>query len=87
MEVDAISDGEDVLIPGVMELLERAGIHSGDSISVYPTSIIEDKYIEKIVEYTKRIAKELNVIGLFNIQFIDSHCRRSQSRCEYDCFC
>ena len=70
MEVDAISDGENVLIPGVMELLERAGIHSGDSISVYPTSVIEDKYIDKIVEYTKRIAKELNIIGLFNIQFI-----------------
>lgn len=70
MEVDAISDGEDVLIPGVMELLERAGIHSGDSISVYPTSIIEQKYIDKIVDYTKRIAKELNIIGLFNIQFI-----------------
>ncbi len=72
MEVDAISDGENVLIPGVMELLERAGIHSGDSISVYPTSIIEQKYIDKIVEYTKLIAKELNVKGLFNIQFIIS---------------
>ena len=72
MEVDAISDGEDVLIPGVMELLERAGIHSGDSISVYPTSIIEQKYIDKIVEYTKLIAKELNIKGLFNIQFIIS---------------
>ena len=70
MEVDAISDGEDVLIPGVMELLERAGIHSGDSISVYPTSIIEQKYMDKMVDYTKRIAKELNIIGLFNIQFI-----------------
>lgn len=70
MEVDAISDGEDILIPGVMELLERAGIHSGDSISVYPTSIIEEKYIQKIVDYTKRIAKELNILGLFNIQFI-----------------
>lgn len=70
MEVDAISDGEDVLIPGVMELLERAGIHSGDSISVYPTSIIDEKYIEKIIDYTKRIAKELNILGLFNIQFI-----------------
>ena len=70
MEVDAISDGEDVLIPGVMELLERAGIHSGDSISVYPTSIIEEKYIEKMIDYTKRIAKELNILGLFNIQFI-----------------
>lgn len=70
MEVDAISDGEDVLIPGVMELLERAGIHSGDSISVYPTSIIEQKYIDIIIDYTKRIAKELHIIGLFNIQFI-----------------
>ena len=70
MEVDAISDGEDILIPGVMELLERAGVHSGDSISVYPTSIIEEKYINKIVDYTKRIAKELNIKGLFNIQFI-----------------
>ena len=70
MEVDAISDGEDVLIPGVMELLERAGIHSGDSISVYPTSIVEQKYIDIIVDYTKRIAKELHIIGLFNIQFI-----------------
>lgn len=70
MEVDAISDGEDVLIPGVMELLERAGIHSGDSISVYPTSVVEQKYIDTIIDYTKRIAKELNVIGLFNIQFI-----------------
>ena len=70
MEVDAISDGKDVLIPGIMELLERAGIHSGDSISVYPTNIIEQKYIDKMVEYTKRIAKELHIIGLFNIQFI-----------------
>ena len=70
MEVDAISDGENVLIPGVMELLERAGIHSGDSISVYPTSIIEQKYIDKIIDYTKRIAKELHIIGLLNIQFI-----------------
>ena len=70
MEVDAISDGEDVLIPGVMELLERAGIHSGDSISVYPTSVVKQKYIDIIIDYTKRIAKELNIIGLFNIQFI-----------------
>ncbi len=70
MEVDAISDGEDVLIPGVMELLERAGIHSGDSISVYPTSVVEQKYIDTIINYTKRIAKELHIIGLFNIQFI-----------------
>lgn len=70
MEVDAISDGEDVLIPGVMELLERAGIHSGDSISVYPTSVVEQKYIDIIIDYTKRIAKELHIVGLFNIQFI-----------------
>ena len=70
IEVDSISDGEEILIPGVMELLERAGIHSGDSISVYPSDIIEEKYINKIIEYTKSIAKELHIKGLFNIQFI-----------------
>lgn len=73
LEVDAICDGEDVLIPGIMEHLERAGVHSGDSISVYPTQSIVLKHQEKIVEYTKRIAKELNVIGMINIQFIISN--------------
>ncbi len=73
LEVDAICDGEDVLIPGIMEHLERAGVHSGDSISVYPTQTIAEKHQEKIIEYTKKIAKELNVIGMINIQFIISN--------------
>ena len=72
LEVDAICDGKDVLIPGIMEHLERAGVHSGDSISVYPTQTIEQKHIDKIIEYTKKIAKELNIIGMVNIQFIIS---------------
>ncbi len=70
IEVDAICDGEDILIPGIMEHLERAGVHSGDSISVYPTQTIEQKHKDTIVEYTKRLAKALNVIGLVNIQFV-----------------
>lgn len=70
LEVDAICDGEEVLIPGIMEHLERAGVHSGDSISVYPTQNISKEHQEKIVEYTTKIAKELNVIGVLNIQFI-----------------
>lgn len=70
VEVDAIFDGEDILIPGIMEHLERAGIHSGDSISVYPTQHISIENQKTIIEYTKKIAKELNVIGVLNIQFI-----------------
>ncbi|MBC7765136.1 MAG: carbamoyl-phosphate synthase large subunit, partial [Hyphomonadaceae bacterium] len=70
IEVDAICDGEDVLIPGIMEHLERAGVHSGDSISVYPTQTIEQKYKDIIEQYTYRLAKALNVIGLVNIQFV-----------------
>ncbi len=70
LEVDAICDGKDILIPGIMEHLERAGVHSGDSISVYPTQHISKEHQEKIVEYTTKIAKELNVIGVLNIQFI-----------------
>lgn len=62
LEVDAICDGNDILIPGIMEHLERAGVHSGDSISVYPTQHISEKHVQKIVEYTEAIAKELNVI-------------------------
>ena len=73
VEVDAICDGEDVLIPGVMEHLERAGIHSGDSISVYPTQTISKENEAEIIDYTKKIAKELNVIGMINIQFIISN--------------
>ncbi len=70
LEVDAICDGKDILIPGIMEHLERAGIHSGDSISVYPTQNISEEHQKKIIEYTEKIAKELNVIGVLNIQFI-----------------
>ncbi|MBQ9900429.1 MAG: carbamoyl-phosphate synthase large subunit [Acholeplasmatales bacterium] len=69
-EVDAVCDGEDILIPGIMELIERTGIHSGDSISVYPARTLSDKAIDKIVDYTKRLAKALHVKGMINIQFI-----------------
>ncbi len=69
-EVDAVCDGEDILIPGIMEHLERAGIHSGDSISVYPAQSISEKVKEQIVDYTKKLASSLHVIGLINIQFI-----------------
>lgn len=71
IEVDAISDGEDILIPGIMEHLERAGVHSGDSTSIYPSVNISDKIKEKIYDYTKKIAKELDVKGMINIQFIE----------------
>ena len=70
IEVDAVCDGEDILIPGIMEHIERAGIHSGDSISVYPAPTISDHVKETIVEYTKRLARALHVVGLINIQFI-----------------
>ncbi len=70
IEVDAICDGEDVLIPGIMEHLERAGVHSGDSISVYPTQTISEEIKDMVVECTMKLAKALKVIGLINIQFI-----------------
>lgn len=70
IEVDAVCDGEDILIPGIMEHIERTGVHSGDSISVYPAPTISDEVKEKIVEYTKRLARALHVVGLINIQFI-----------------
>ncbi|MDF2842412.1 MAG: carbamoyl-phosphate synthase, large subunit [Herbinix sp.] len=70
VEVDAVCDGEDILIPGIMEHIERAGIHSGDSISVYPSQSISDKVKDEIVDYTKKLASSLHVIGLINIQFI-----------------
>ena len=70
VEVDAVCDGEDILIPGIMEHVERAGIHSGDSISVYPPINIEPKHIDQITEYTRRLSKALNVVGLVNIQFV-----------------
>ena len=70
LEVDAVCDGEDILIPGIMQHIERAGIHSGDSISVYPSQNISAELIERIEDYTKKLAKSLHVIGLVNIQFI-----------------
>ena len=70
IEVDAVCDGEEILIPGIMEHIERAGIHSGDSISVYPAQSLTTAAKEKIAEYTRRLAKSLHVIGLINIQFI-----------------
>ena len=70
IEVDAVCDGEDILIPGIMEHIERAGIHSGDSISVYPAQSISQHAKDTIVEYTKRLARSLHVIGMINIQFI-----------------
>ena len=70
IEVDAVCDGEDILIPGIMEHIERAGIHSGDSISVYPAQTISQKAKETITEYTRRLAQALHVIGMINIQFI-----------------
>ncbi len=70
IEVDAVCDGDDILIPGIMEHIERAGIHSGDSISVYPAQSLSDEIIDTIVDYTRKLAKSLHVIGLINIQFI-----------------
>ena len=70
IEVDAVCDGEDILIPGIMEHIERAGIHSGDSISVYPAQTISDSAKKTIEEYTKRLSQSLHVIGMINIQFI-----------------
>ncbi len=73
VEVDAICDGRDILIPGIMEHVDRAGIHSGDSISVYPAVTLSEKVQKTIVDYTKRLASALHVIGMMNIQFIVLH--------------
>ena len=70
IEVDAVCDGKDILIPGIMEHIERAGVHSGDSISVYPVQSLSDTVKFKVVEYTKRLAKALHIKGMINIQFI-----------------
>ncbi len=70
IEVDAVCDGTDILIPGIMEHIERTGVHSGDSISVYPASTISEEIQEKLVDYTKRLAQALHVVGMINIQFI-----------------
>ncbi|MEN8907117.1 MAG: carbamoyl-phosphate synthase large subunit [Clostridiales bacterium] len=70
LEVDAICDGEDILIPGIMEHLERAGVHSGDSISIYPTQKVDHDVKDTLVDYTKKLSKELKIIGLINIQYV-----------------
>jgi len=70
IEIDAICDGEDILIPGIMEHIERAGVHSGDSIAVYPAMSLTDEFIEKILDYSKRLATSLNTRGLVNIQYL-----------------
>ena len=70
VEVDAICDGKQVLVPGIMELVERTGIHSGDSISVYPSFSISEKVKQTILDYTKRLGLSIGIVGLFNIQFI-----------------
>ncbi|AZI20108.1 carbamoyl-phosphate synthase large subunit [Chryseobacterium taklimakanense] len=70
VEVDAICDGETVVIPGIMEHIERAGVHSGDSIAVYPPQNINEKCMKDLVDYTEKLAKGLNVIGLMNIQYV-----------------
>lgn len=73
IEVDAISDGETVMIPGIMEHIERAGVHSGDSIAVYPPQTLSQDVIDTLEAYTIKLAKGLNVIGLINIQFVLAH--------------
>lgn len=70
VEIDAICDGETVIIPGIMEHIERAGIHSGDSIAVYPPQNLTQNQVETLVNYTQKLAKELNIIGLMNIQYV-----------------
>ncbi|MEE1199537.1 MAG: carbamoyl-phosphate synthase large subunit, partial [Christensenellales bacterium] len=70
LEVDAVCDGQDVFVPGIMELVERTGIHSGDSISVYPTFSVSDKVKNVILEYTRKLGLGIGIIGLYNIQFI-----------------
>lgn len=73
VEVDGISDGQTVVIPGIMEHIERAGVHSGDSIAVYPPQSLTEKQKEVIIDYTTRLAKGLNIIGLLNIQYVISN--------------
>ena len=70
MEVDAVCDGKNVFVPGIMELVERTGVHSGDSISIYPTHSISEKVKETILDYTQKLGLGIGIIGLFNIQFI-----------------
>ena len=70
LEVDAVCDGYDVFVPGIMEHVERTGVHSGDSISIYPSINIEKKHKDTLVRYTESLAKNLAVLGLVNIQFV-----------------
>ena len=70
MEVDAVCDGKNVFVPGIMELVERTGVHSGDSISIYPTHSISEKVKETLLDYTQKLGLGIGIIGLFNIQFI-----------------
>ena len=70
VEVDAVCDGQDVLIPGIMQHIERAGVHSGDSMAVYPAQSLTDAEVEKIIDYTRRVGLALGIVGLMNIQFI-----------------
>jgi carbamoyl-phosphate synthase large subunit len=70
IEVDAIADGEDILIPGIMEHIERTGVHSGDSITVYPYITLSEEVVQKLIENTKKIAKALKIMGLVNIQYV-----------------
>lgn len=72
IEVDAISDGTNVVIPGIMEHIERAGVHSGDSIAVFPPQNLTDRQVETLVDYTTRLARGLNIVGLLNIQYVIS---------------
>lgn len=73
IEVDAISDGETVIIPGIMEHIERAGVHSGDSIAVYPPQTLTQEEMTTLEDFTIRLAKGLNIVGLINIQFVIAH--------------
>lgn len=70
VEVDAIADGEDILIPGIMEHVEKTGVHSGDSITIYPYVSLDQSTVDKLVQYTEKIAKGLNIVGLVNIQYV-----------------
>ena len=70
IEVDAISDGKDILIPGIMEHVERTGVHSGDSTTMYPYQNLPEAIVDTIVDYSERIARAINVIGLMNIQYV-----------------
>ena len=90
LELDGICDGEDVLIVGIMEHIERAGIHSGDSFAVYPTQSISEAVKRTIIDYGTQIAKEIGIVGLFNIQFVMDEngkhiCHRGESACVTYC--